>query len=159
MATDQLRTVLRQIRSMIGPQGGEGMTDARLLEGFVCQRDEAAFEVLVWRHGPMVLGVCQRLLQDTHAAEDALQATFLTLVRKGSSIAKRDSGSSKLYKVAYRIAVRAKARASERAALEKHLGGMASTGSSAEPPDTAARGELPAALAVELTRPPGHCRS
>jgi RNA polymerase sigma factor (sigma-70 family) len=93
-------------------EGGEGnVPDAVLLERFVKARDEAAFEVLVWRHGPMVLALCQRLLRDRHAAEDAFQATFLVLACRATSIGKRASVGSWLHKVAYRIALRARAYA------------------------------------------------
>ena len=57
----------------------EGLADADLLERFLARRDEEAFAALLGRHGPMVLGVCGRVLGDAHAAEDAFQATFLIL--------------------------------------------------------------------------------
>jgi len=68
MANGDLKAVLEQLRRVL-PQAG--VTDAQLLERFVVARDEAAFEALVCRHGPMVLGVCRRLLGDVHDAEDA----------------------------------------------------------------------------------------
>ncbi len=86
------------------------LTDAELLLRFARQRDEGAFELLVWRHGPMVHNVCRRVLRDAHAAEDAFQATFLTLVRKAASIARRESLPGWLYRVAYRVALRARER-------------------------------------------------
>ena len=102
--------ILEHLRGLIRRHGGGGVTDGQLLERFVRQRDETAFEVLVWRHGPMVLALGQRMLHNAHDAEDVLQATFLTLVRKAGSISQRDSLSSWLYKVAYRIALRVHAR-------------------------------------------------
>src|SRR5262249_17520554 len=60
--------------------------DADLLERFLRQRDEAAFELLVWRHGKMVLGTCRRLLHDAHEAEDAFQACFVALARRGGAL-------------------------------------------------------------------------
>lgn len=105
--------VLRYLRGIIRRQGGGGVSDGQLLERFVKERDETAFEVLVWRHGPMVLALGQRLLHNAHDAEDVLQATFLTLVRKASSIGDGESLSSWLYKVAYRIALRSQARAAK----------------------------------------------
>src|ERR1700720_2053877 len=76
--------------------------DTRLLERFTRERDEAAFERLVLLHGPMVLGLCRRLLRHEQDAEDAFQAAFLTLARKASAIGKKDSLASWLYKVACR---------------------------------------------------------
>jgi RNA polymerase sigma factor (sigma-70 family) len=88
------------------------LTDGELVERFVAARDEAAFETLLWRHGPMVLSLCLRLLRDSHAAEDAFQATFLVLFCKAGSIGKRESVGSWLHRVAYRIALKARSRAS-----------------------------------------------
>src|SRR5262249_53118606 len=90
--------------------GGQ-LSDAELLRRWVGDRDQAAFEVLVWRHGPMVLGVCRRILRNTQDVEDAFQASFLALVRKAGSIARRQSVGSWLYTVAHRAALQARARA------------------------------------------------
>jgi len=111
MANRSLSLVLQHLRQLVRRKGEGGVEDRDLLGRFVRQRDEAAFEVLVWRHGPMVLSLCQRLLHNSHDAEDVLQAVFLTLVRKAATIGKRESLGSWLYKVAYRIALRARARA------------------------------------------------
>src|SRR5439155_19785925 len=92
--------------------------DADLLERFVGQRDEAAFEVLLWRHGPKVLGVCRRVLRHEQDAEDAFQATFLILARKARSIGKRQAVGSWLYRVAYRVALRARQVAATRTARQ-----------------------------------------
>src|ERR1051326_3042091 len=80
---------------------------AILLERFVRHRDEEAFAALVARHAPMVFGVCRRILRDSHAAEDALQATFVVLARKAASVRWRDSAAGWLYQTAYHLAVRA----------------------------------------------------
>jgi RNA polymerase sigma factor (sigma-70 family) len=103
--------ILHHLRNLIRRHSGGGVTDGQLLERFVRERDETAFEVLVWRHGSMVLALGQRMLHNGHDAEDVLQATFLTLVRKAGSISKYDSLGSWLYKVAYRIALRVHSRA------------------------------------------------
>ena len=159
MATQQLRTVLRQIRGIIGHANDQGVADSRLLERFVCTGDEAAFEVLVWRHGPMVLALCRRVLRDSHDAEDALQATFLTLARKAGSISKRESVGSWLYKVAYRIALRAKVSAANRGALEKQLALTRPELNYSQPALEATREELNEILDDELNRLPEKYRA
>ena len=81
--------ILRQMQALLGAGTFSGLSDQQLLEEFLERRDdvaELAFAVLVERHGPMVLGVCRRILRDPHDAEDAFQATFLVLARKGHSI-------------------------------------------------------------------------
>src|SRR5690349_11586004 len=84
-------------------------TDTRLLERFTRHQDEAAFAALVRRHGPMVLGVCQRILHNPHDAEDAFQTTFLVLVRKTGALARPERLASWLHGVACRTALNARA--------------------------------------------------
>jgi RNA polymerase sigma factor (sigma-70 family) len=110
MAEAQLRSLLRHLHRCAAGPGAE-LTDGQLLERFCRQRDEGAFEALVRRHGPMVLGVCRRVLRREHDAEDAFQATFLALVRKAASIGRRESVGAWLYKVGYRVALAANTRA------------------------------------------------
>src|SRR5262249_48250052 len=107
MNTSPLRRLLTQVRAATGP-GAEEVSDAALLDRFFSRPDAAAFELLVWRHGGRVLGLCQRVVGDRHEAEDAFQATFLVLARKGASIGKGTSLGSWLFKVAYRIALDAR---------------------------------------------------
>src|SRR6266852_2005742 len=118
MTSTALRSVIRHLYRLVGAGPVGGLADADLLQRFLSQRDEAAFEVLVWRHGPMVWNVCQRLLHHHHDAEDAFQATFLAFVREADSIRTRTSLSGWLYKVAYRVALKAKARAARQARHE-----------------------------------------
>ncbi|HEV3261599.1 MAG TPA: sigma-70 family RNA polymerase sigma factor [Gemmataceae bacterium] len=122
MSNSQLSAVVRYLRNKIAAAAEpDGTTDGQLLERFVRQRDESAFEVLMRRHGPMVLGICQRLLRDRHDAEDAFQATFLVLVRKAGSIGKRESVGSWLARIAYRTAVKAVGEAARRRARQSPL--------------------------------------
>jgi DNA-directed RNA polymerase specialized sigma24 family protein len=100
------------------------LTDGQLLECFVTRQDEAAFEALVRRHGPMVLGVCQRVVGNVHDAEDAFQATFLVLVRKAKTVVPREFVGNWLYGVAYRTALKARAGAARRHAKEKQVTDM-----------------------------------
>src|SRR5207248_5487362 len=106
-----------------------GLPDDELLERFLEQRDEAAFESLLCRHGPMVLNTCRRLLGHLPDAEDAFQATFLVFCRKAKTIARRQSLGSWLHRVAVRICLRAKAT-SQRAAggLERRFEPVAPLG-------------------------------
>ena len=78
MPTGHLATVLDHVRRLCSRGAGDAL-DGQLLDRFARQRDEAAFEALLGRHGPMVLGVCCRVLGDEHAADDAFQAAFLVL--------------------------------------------------------------------------------
>jgi RNA polymerase sigma factor (sigma-70 family) len=106
-----------------------GLSDAQLLERFLLRHDEAAeaaFAALLERHGPMVLAVCRRVLNDPHDAQDAFQATFLVLVRKAGTIRKRESIADWLHGVALRVAAHARADSVRRRAVERRAG----TGSS-----------------------------
>jgi RNA polymerase sigma factor (sigma-70 family) len=118
MSGGHLHGVIRHLRQMVSPDQDGGLPDAELLRRWVAGRDEAAFEVLLWRHAPMVLGVCRRVLRDAHEAEDAFQATFLALARKAGSIGRREAPAGWLYRVAYRTALQAKAGAARRPAQD-----------------------------------------
>jgi RNA polymerase sigma factor (sigma-70 family) len=120
MRTGAWRTVLNHLRLA----DGGGLTDGQLLARFIDNRDEAAFAALVRRHGPMVLGVCRRVLGHAHDAEDAFQATFLLLARKATSVVRREAVGSFLYGVAYRTALRARAQAARRRAIERQVEDM-----------------------------------
>jgi RNA polymerase sigma factor (sigma-70 family) len=124
MANNSLRTVLGYLRRVTGLPEADQTSDVHLLERFVERREEAAFEAIVERHGPLVLGVCRRMLADLNDVDDAFQATFVILSRKAGSIRKAQSLASWLYGVAYRVAVRAKRRAATRRAHERKVQDM-----------------------------------
>src|SRR5262245_44282742 len=123
----ELGTFFRRLRHVLASPAIEGVSDGCLLERYVSRQDEGAFAALLERHGPMVLGVCRRLLKNGPDADDAFQATFLVLLRKADSISKRESVGSWLYGVAYRIALRAKTTANRQQASERQVEDMAST--------------------------------
>ena len=110
--------VLRHLRAGPPERTAGPASDRELLDGFVAGREEAAFERLVTRHGPMVLAVCRRVLGDAHAAEDAFQATFLVLARKAGRIRRGELLANWLYGVARRTAARARVEAARRRARE-----------------------------------------
>jgi DNA-directed RNA polymerase specialized sigma24 family protein len=100
---DPLYSLIQRLRSA---GDAEPLGDVELLNRFVRTRDPAAFEVLVWRHGAMVLGAAHRLLGNDADAEDAFQATFLTLARKAASIRRGGALAAWLHLVACRVARR-----------------------------------------------------
>jgi RNA polymerase sigma factor (sigma-70 family) len=106
----QLTSALAHLRCVVTRRCDGGLDDADLLHRFAAKRDEAAFEVLIWRHGPMVFGVANRVLHNADDSEDVLQATFLALVRQARSIGRGGAVASWLYRVAYRTALRVRAR-------------------------------------------------
>src|SRR3954470_12116455 len=107
MATNQLNRVIHTLRGAL-PHEGAGLSDGQLLQNYLARREEVAFAALVHRHGPMVWGVCQRVLGSHHDAEDAFQATFLVLVRKAVSIVPREMVANWLYGVAHQTALKAR---------------------------------------------------
>jgi RNA polymerase sigma factor (sigma-70 family) len=119
MKTKTLNRVIHDIRQTAFGQEGAGVADSELLECYVSQRDEGAFELLVRRHGPMVLGVCRRILHNEADAEDAFQATFLVLVRKAASIRPRGMVSNWLFGVARKTALKARIMSHKRRTREK----------------------------------------
>ena len=104
-----LEFAVRRIRALAGSPT-DTASDGDLLARFVATRDDAAFATLVERHGPTVLGVCQRILRDHHSADDAFQATFLVLARRAATVRNSASVGAWLHGVAVRIASKLKAQ-------------------------------------------------
>jgi RNA polymerase sigma factor (sigma-70 family) len=121
MEQEPLRRLLRQLRRLAEPSGATAASDAELLQRFVARRDHAAFELLLWRHGPMVLGTCRRLLRNPADADDAFQATWLVLVRKAGAVARGEALGGWLHRVACRVALRLRAGLTRRAGRERPL--------------------------------------
>jgi RNA polymerase sigma factor (sigma-70 family) len=144
--------LLRQIQQLVGPV--PGLSDRELLRRFVVEGDEAALEAVVRRHGPLVRGVCRRMLRNLHDAEDVFQATFLVLTRKAAVIPWQESVGTWLYEVAYRLALQARARSWQRLRRERRP-------TAPPPPDPLAEVSLREAQAVldeELSRLPAKFR-
>jgi RNA polymerase sigma factor (sigma-70 family) len=140
---------------MVGVRPEVDRADRQLLERFVTRREEEAFAAILERHGPLVLGLCRRLLEHEQDAEDAFQATFLILARKAGSIRKREALAGWLYEVAYRVAVRMRTAAGRQRALERQTTDMPQTDPAAE----AAWREVRPILDEELHRLPTKYRS
>jgi RNA polymerase sigma factor (sigma-70 family) len=124
MATGRTGDVLQHLRRAVLLRDGAGLTDGELLERFVSRREEEALAALVRRHGPMVWGVCRRIVPNYHDAEDAFQATFLVLVRRAASVVPRALVGNWLYGVAYQTALKARATAARRRTRERQVTDM-----------------------------------
>jgi RNA polymerase sigma factor (sigma-70 family) len=127
MANAQLNQVVREIHRLAGHDPGDDLTDGQLLQQFTGGLEEPAFEALVRRHGPMVLGLCRRVLRDAHRAEDAFQATFVVLFRRARFLHGRTSLANWLYTIAYHVALRARADAARRRRQERQVFDMPRT--------------------------------
>ena len=149
----QINEVVNSVRRAALRQENAGLTDGQLLACFIEQRDQAAITALVQRHGPMVWGVCRRLLNQ-HDAEDAFQATFLVLVRKAVSIRHREMMANWMYGVAHQTAMKARAMIAKRRTREQQ--GAAVLEPQAPEQDT--RNDLQPLLDQELSRLPDKYR-
>jgi RNA polymerase sigma factor (sigma-70 family) len=147
-------SLLAFIRRIAASRSHSDLTDGELLHRFAVQREASAFSTLMHRHGPMVLGVCQSILQDAHDAEDAFQATFLVLVRKPKTIGKPASVASWLHGVAYRLAMKARGEAARRRACER----QAVTMPSCQPQEEVIWRDLRPVLHQEVDRLPDRYR-
>ncbi len=154
MPTRQTNRVLAHLHRIALRHECDGMSDALLLEHFLTRREEAAFAALVRRHGPMVLGVCRRVLDDPHDADDAFQATFLVLVRKAASVRPRERVGPWLYGVARRTALKVRAARARRRHVEQEAARARTPASQPESPWN----DLRALLDEELSRLPERYR-
>jgi RNA polymerase sigma factor (sigma-70 family) len=152
MAGSPAESVLHHLHHLL-ESGGSPPDDRRLLQRFVTGRDQEAFAELVTRHGPLVFGLCRRVLRDRHDAEDVFQATFLVLAKKAAAIRKPESLSCYLHGIAYRLAIRARAEADKRRRHERSASGTGGT----EDADLS-WGEVRALIDEELQRLPAAMR-
>jgi RNA polymerase sigma factor (sigma-70 family) len=146
---------VRRLVRALGRNPHPSVADADLLERFVSQRDESAFELLVWRHERMVHGVCRRMLGCEQDVEDACQATFLVLACKAGSIGKRQALGGWLYKVAFRIALRLQQDVRKRGRRERGPDGLDDVPARV----TADRNDLRSVLDEEVRRLPEKYRT
>jgi RNA polymerase sigma factor (sigma-70 family) len=158
MSATEAAAVLRQVRGLVAAGQADRVPDGELLERFALRHEEAAFEALVRRHGPLVWGVCRRVLRSPHDAEDAFQATFLVLAQKAASVGRRGSLGGWLHRVAFHAALKARVRAanSRRAGS---VGDRREPGSTPDPLAEVTGRELLAVLDEELARLPEKYRA
>jgi len=142
MAKRPLELVLGHLRNLFGVAGTGDPTDSQLLEQFCRHGDQRAFATLVQRHGPLVYGLCRRLLRDQHEAEDAFQVTFLVLARRASSIRQSEALGGWLHRTAYRVALEIGAKTRRRQTVQAGVAGMTGNAKNSVPwgsvPDVAA---------------------
>ncbi len=160
MVRDSASNTVQHFHTLFTLGAVGGLSDAELLKRFLRQdgdEAEAAFRAMVERHGPMVMGVCRRMLSDYHAAEDAFQATFLVLVRRAGAAIRQDRLANWLYGVAVRVAKEAKRSSLRRQARERAIGNQRQVQLACDG-DTG-QFELHAVLDEELSRLPGRFRA
>jgi RNA polymerase sigma factor (sigma-70 family) len=149
-----MKVVGRDLHTLFSTGVMGTLSDGQLLDRFVEGRDGAVFEAIVRRHGPMVWGVCRRVLRDHHDAEDAFQATFLVLARRAAAVMPREKLGNWLYGVAYQVAMKARAMRAKRRMREGQV-------SNIPEPEVAShdlRDELAESLDGELSRLPAKYR-
>lgn len=151
MAAVRTPALIGRLRAFALSVGDSSATDSQLVVAFVASRNEQAFEVLLRRHGPMVLAVCRRILLNHHDAEDAFQATFLVLAKKAGTIQPPQMVGKWLHGVAYRTALEARTVRAKRHSRHSM---------SSEVPEAVARpepsNELEQLLNEELSRLPDY---
>jgi RNA polymerase sigma factor (sigma-70 family) len=145
-------SIRRDLGRLFEGQSVAGMGEAQLLDRFIERRDEPAFAALVARHGPMVLGVCRRLLADPLDVEDAFQATFLIFIRRAGSIRGRDRLAPWLFGVARKVASRTRTDLIRR--RDREIAGVEAIATTSDDLDR----ELNHALLEEIDRLPASLR-
>jgi RNA polymerase sigma factor (sigma-70 family) len=148
-----VQQVIHYIRKIARSPSAAALTDTELVWQFVVNRDGEAFALLVERHGPMVLGICRRVLRDANDADDAFQTTFLVLARKAGSIAKPELLSNWLYGVAMLTASKTRSQRSKRFSRLDQLGNLEA------PRDSRADFDLSSTLHDEVHRLPAKYRT
>jgi RNA polymerase sigma factor (sigma-70 family) len=138
------------LRRAVGPPDDPDASDGRLLGRGLAARADAAFALLGRRHGPMVYGVCRRIVGDHHLTEDAFQAVFLVLARRAEAVRPREAVGGFLYGVAYRVALRARTMAGRRGKRETLVATVPDRPVVAESPTDSA--EMTAILDAEIAR-------
>ena len=148
--------LLRDFQTLFDSGAAGALTDAQLLDRFEARRGdaEAAFEGLVTRHAPMVLGVCRRVLRDPNDVDDAFQATFLILATRAGSIRERGALGGWLARVALRMALRADEEGKRRREFERQGSG----GEGLDSASSADREEVRSAVDEEIDRLPDRFR-
>jgi RNA polymerase sigma factor (sigma-70 family) len=155
MSSSVLSAGIRRLRGLVAGQHRQDESDDQLLHAFTSRRDESAFAALLRRHGPMVLGVCRRVLGHQQDAEDAFQATFLVLARGAAALRRKSALASFLHGTAHRIARTAKRAAARRRKYE----GQAPTRTPDDPAGELSWREVQALLDEEIARLPDAYRS
>jgi RNA polymerase sigma factor (sigma-70 family) len=153
MSKTSLSTFLHHLKRGMVAETLSDAGDPQLVEQFLADRDEAAFEALIRRHGPMIMSVCSRIVHNHADAEDAFQATFLVLAKNLRTVRKQASFASWLHGVARRIALKARAQANTRRQYEQRVPLRESSGAE----DITGK-ELRSVFDEELTRLPDKWR-
>jgi RNA polymerase sigma factor (sigma-70 family) len=146
--------LLRFVR-LLAAEPAVGLTDEQLLERFLASGDQGAAASILRRHGPMVLAVCRRVLDNPHDVEDAFQATFLVFVRQAATIRRRATLGPWLHGVAFRVARKAQVRADRRRRRERAVAREAAVDAAAE----ADRRDLRRVVDEEVSRLPERYRA
>ena len=155
MATPTLGTFLRRLKQAMSAETLACCSDVELIERFRSSRDDAVFRAILDRHGPMVVRVCRRVLSSNADIEDAFQATFLILVRRGHTIRRRSSLGSWLHGVAHRAALKLRTQTDRRKRREQRAAGAMRTPIGEDVPWR----KLRSILDEELQRLPEACRA